>query len=132
MKKLGPRRKRLRRASRLESAKHWIPTYVGKNIIRGYQNWYGVDIQCAVYELKMLKIKIDEQYVSRVLEAMTHRLVAKKRNLEKKAEGASLLDWCDSDENFYYIAGYTPGGAPYGITWEEAEVQGLICGEVAE
>ena len=24
------------------------------------------------------------------------------------------------DENFYFIAGYTPGGAPYGITWEEA------------
>lgn len=33
----------------------------------------------------------------------------------------------DSDDEFYYIAGYTPGGAPYGITWEqakEAEEQG--------
>lgn len=25
----------------------------------------------------------------------------------------------DQDETFYYIAGYTSGGAPYGITWEE-------------
>ena len=27
----------------------------------------------------------------------------------------------ESDENFAYIAGYTSGGAPYGITWEEQE-----------
>lgn len=27
----------------------------------------------------------------------------------------------DSDEHFAYIAGYTEGGAPYGVTWEEQE-----------
>ncbi len=27
----------------------------------------------------------------------------------------------DSDEYFAYIAGYTEGGAPYGVTWEEME-----------
>jgi hypothetical protein len=27
----------------------------------------------------------------------------------------------ESDEHFAYIAGYTSGGAPYGITWEEQE-----------
>lgn len=27
----------------------------------------------------------------------------------------------DSDEHFAYIAGYTEGGVPYGITWEEQE-----------
>lgn len=25
----------------------------------------------------------------------------------------------DSDDTFYYIAGYTSGGAPYGVTSEE-------------
>ena len=25
----------------------------------------------------------------------------------------------DQDGTFYYIAGYTSGGAPYGVTWEE-------------
>ena len=25
----------------------------------------------------------------------------------------------ESDENFAYIAGYTPGVAPYGVTWDE-------------
>lgn len=23
------------------------------------------------------------------------------------------------DDTFFYIAGYTSGGAPYGVTWEE-------------
>lgn len=27
----------------------------------------------------------------------------------------------DSDENFAFIAGYTAGGAPYGVSWEELE-----------
>ncbi|MCH1624469.1 GNAT family N-acetyltransferase [Ferdinandcohnia quinoae] len=31
----------------------------------------------------------------------------------------------DSDENFYFIAGYTDGGEPYGITWEEFVTQEL-------
>jgi hypothetical protein len=29
----------------------------------------------------------------------------------------------DSDDTFYYIAGYTPGGAPYGVTWEEMGIE---------
>ena len=31
----------------------------------------------------------------------------------------------DSDENFYFIAGYTDGGTPYGMTWEEIIAQEL-------
>lgn len=31
----------------------------------------------------------------------------------------------DSDETFYFIAGYTSGGAPYGITWDEIVSQEL-------
>jgi len=27
---------------------------------------------------------------------------------------------------YYFIAGFTDGGAPYGITMEEAEEQGLL------
>lgn len=31
-----------------------------------------------------------------------------------------------SDENYFFIVGYTSGGAPYGITWEQAEEDGLL------
>lgn len=37
----------------------------------------------------------------------------------KKREKEPLLP--ESDENFSYIAGYTPAGFPYGVTWEEAK-----------
>lgn len=36
---------------------------------------------------------------------------------KKKAQDVDI--WEDSDEQFYFIAGYTSGGAAYGITWEE-------------
>ena len=32
----------------------------------------------------------------------------------------------DQVDNFYFIAGYTSGGAPYGVTWEQARRDGLI------
>lgn len=35
----------------------------------------------------------------------------------------------EQDEYFYFIAGYTPGGFPYGITWEEAYADGLVSDE---
>ena len=47
---------------------------------------------------------------------------------KKKKQKQELYDstYVDQDDYFYYIAGYTPGGAPYGITWEEAYREGLV------
>ena len=36
------------------------------------------------------------------------------------------IDNQESEDYFYYIAGYTSNGVPYGITWEEAIEDGLI------
>jgi len=44
---------------------------------------------------------------------------AKKRR--KKIE--TLAEEIEQDETFYYIAGYTSCGAPYGVTWEEMGVK---------
>jgi len=35
------------------------------------------------------------------------------------AKSSGLIE---SDDTFAYIAGYTSGGAPYGITWEEKKI----------
>ena len=42
------------------------------------------------------------------------------------------LTLLEQDEDFHFIADYTSGGAPYGITWEEAaeinhSIQQLNC-----
>ena len=38
-------------------------------------------------------------------------------NLNKSED--RLDDIVESDENYYFIAGYTSNGVPYGVTWEE-------------
>jgi Uncharacterised protein family (UPF0158) len=44
--------------------------------------------------------------------------MAKKKS---RQQAAALVMEPESDDYFAYIAGYTSGGAPYGITWEEQE-----------
>jgi len=34
----------------------------------------------------------------------------------------------DSDGNFYFIAGYTSCGFPYGVTWEQSDEDGVLEG----
>ena len=120
-----PRRKRMQRPGRLQSAKHWISTYSGGNIVKGYKNWFGVDLVCAIKELRMLGVKLDEQYVLQALKSHEQAIADRQK---KKAEKKQALDDFpfDSDDHYYFIAGYTSAGFPYGITWEEAELDNLI------
>ena len=118
-----PRRKRFTRKQRLESAKEWIPANHGKNLVRRYRKWYGVDFVCAIKELEMLGYEIDPEYKNQILrQEEAKQKAAEKRKAQetrKKAEDEYFNP--DQDENFYYIAGYTSGGAPFGVTWEEYE-----------
>ena len=45
-----------------------------------------------------------------------------KTGLARKRKTGTDEGWDSSfqDENFFFIAGYTSGGVPYGLTWEEA------------
>jgi len=47
---------------------------------------------------------------------------------KKKSTNIDVYDAYDedSDEYFYYIAGYTSNGVPFGITWEEAIEDKLV------
>ena len=40
----------------------------------------------------------------------------RKKQLSSEMNAPEIIE---QDETFYYIAGYTSGGAPYGVTWEE-------------
>jgi hypothetical protein len=125
--KLGPRCKRMKRPARLQSAKMWIPTYTGKNLVKGYCKHFAVDLVCAVNELRMLDAKLDEQYVARALQSREQAILARQDKKQEEKERANIPE--DSDDNFYFIAGYTSWGFAYGLTWEEAEASGLACAE---
>jgi len=98
----------------MTTAKTWLRSYPGKNIARGYRKHFGVDTVCAIRELRLLGVAIDPAY-ERAVFAASH-----PRNKKRKREEKFLI----SEETFYgfaFIAVYTAGGAPYGITIEEAE-----------
>lgn len=43
-------------------------------------------------------------------------MTMKKRKHEQKNTKKNMTD---QNDDFYFIAGYTSGGVPYGVTWEE-------------
>ena len=114
---MTPKRKRLKRPARLIMASEWIKGYNGKNLISGYAKWFGVDKICAMNELKIIGVTISEAMEKQVLASVKAR-IEQKRIMKEKRNFVDDKD-IDSDENFAYIAGYTSGGAPYGLTHEE-------------
>jgi len=112
----SPRRKRLQRKNRLASAKKWIPSYSGKNIVKGYANWYGVDLLCSIKELRMNGVIIDEGYEIQVIKSMESKISNQRKNDKNPSKLNSSNESEFSDQNFDFIAGYTSGGAPFGMT----------------
>ena len=45
-----------------------------------------------------------------------------KHKNQKVAEDIYTQMFSDMDDTFAFIAGYTPGSAPYGVTWEQVGI----------
>ena len=116
-----PRRKRMSRQGRLQSGVQWLHKYKGKNTIRSYSKWYGVSEVCAILELRMLGLKIDCERLEKAKRTEENKAKLKVEIKSKKQERDHQERYEDSDETFYFIAGYTPGGFPYGVTWDEVD-----------
>ncbi len=117
-----PKKKKLtkpqRREVRLQKARQWVLTYEGKHIVRAYRKRFKVDYSCALSDLGAIGALQPEK-----LAAMQQAEKARLEKRRKEREAKYLQDMVNenpfSDDRFYFIAGYTSGGAPYGITWEE-------------
>lgn len=96
-KPLPPRAKRMKRAGRLQSAKHWVPKYSGKNVVRGYAKHYGVDHLCAVLELRMIGVEIDPVYVEQLKATAEAKAEATRRRKQKAREAEDLEQPWDTD-----------------------------------
>lgn len=114
------------RQKRLNAAKTWFHEQgftEDSHIVKAYRKKFNVNKDCAMKELCMLGVLSKEKQAS--YEAQMKAKKAKRKRKKEKTECFAL----EQDNYFYYIAGYTSGGAPYGITWEEAREQGLIESE---
>ena len=109
----------MKRAARLQAAPAWLTRWApaaggsGKNVVRSYARWFGVDLGCSLVELQLLGVDLDPGYVT----ALRRTLDGGRR--PRRADRGEEVVPGESDEWFAYIAGYTPGGLPFGITWEE-------------
>jgi hypothetical protein len=110
-------RKALSRARRLQRAKRWLASYRGKNLVRGYKRWFGVNDVCACVELRLLGVDIPDARLEQARRDERARATQRARQKERHAAG-TVRDW---DDEFAFIAGYTEGGAPYGIRWDDAD-----------
>lgn len=116
-----PRRKQMNRAERLQSAKQWLKTYEGKNIIKSYAKWYAVSKICAMTELEIIGVAFSEDIKKEIKRSENGRIHQKQLRMKRCKEKSRLEDNFDFDETFAFIAGYTEGGIPFGITHDEIE-----------
>ncbi len=112
-------------------AEKWVAEYdgtpYGGDIIKAYRKKFAVDRMKAVAELQMLGISLTKEQLEREKAAVrayqniqrAKKAKRKKSREQKRIQKDNPVFHEDQDDTFYYIAGYTSGGAPYGVTWEE-------------
>ena len=61
--------------------------------------------------------------LDKLYKAENMKLALRRNRIEEKKKSELANALADSDEIFYYIAGYTSWRFPYGIKWEEAQVE---------
>ena len=123
------------RRERIKEGKKWFASQQfmkEDDILREYRKRFQVDSICAKRDLCAMGV-LDSETRAKYEKSLEdrNRHMEKKRMRQRKREEwkSENGDLMDQDENFYFIAGYTSGGAPYGITWEEAERDGLLADE---
>lgn len=128
-------KKAMKFAERKVKAKKWVSEYngtpYGGDIIKAYRKKFAVDRMKAVAELQMLGVSLTKEQIDREKAAVkayqdiqrAKKAKRKKLREQKRMQKDIPVFHEAQDDTFYYIAGYTSGGAPYGVTWEEMDLK---------
>ena len=124
-------KKKMKFADRKIKAEKWVAEYdgtpYGGDIIKAYRKKFAVDRMKAVAELQLLGVSLTQEQIDREKAAVkayqdiqrAKKAKRKKIREQKRMQKDNPVFHEDQDDTFYYIVGYTSGGAPYGVTWEE-------------
>ncbi|RDI42190.1 hypothetical protein DFR59_10529 [Falsibacillus pallidus] len=113
----------LSKEERMEIARPWIKELDGENTVIAYSKKFGLNLKNSMKDLRSIGYKISSQEkveVDKILDDKRQRKLSKKRKKEEQEE-RRLAELYDFDETFAFIAGYTEGGAPFGVTYEEMD-----------
>jgi hypothetical protein len=113
---MQPRRHRMHRQGRRESARAWIASGAAVTITT-YARRYGVDRYTAYQDLTAIGFPLPDS-----AQQWAHRPPPRPRP-HRPAAPRPLPDndWITMDGRPYFVAGYTPGGAPYGTYLNELD-----------
>lgn len=104
--------------------KQWLLTYTGspKKMNKHYRERFHVDAVTAAKDLQELGVNYTQEQLDQIKQAEEQRL--RQRRMEREAKERERLGelYEDCDGRFAFIAGYTDGGAPYGVMWEEVGI----------
>lgn len=86
--------------------------------MRGYSKWFGVDMLCAVNELKLSGVSFASESEQEIIRSFHQKIENKRKQKQLKdlKINGPTLELLDSDENFAFIVGRASNGAPYGVT----------------
>lgn len=113
-----------RKEARLRKGKQWLLTYTGlpKKMNKHYRERFHVDAVTAAKDLQELGVNYTQEQLDQIKRAEEQRL--RQRRMEREAKERERLAelYEDCDDRFAFIAGYTDGGAPFGVMWEEVGI----------
>ena len=113
-----------RKEARLRKGKQWLLTYTGspKKMNKHYRERFHVDAVTAAKDLQELGVNYTQEQLDQIKQAEEQWL--RQRRMEREAKERERLAelYEDCDGRFAFIAGYTDGGAPYGVMWEEVGI----------
>ena len=107
-----PREKRLNRAKKWLTSQNFTED---SRIIKAYRKHFKVDKLCAIRELGMLGVLSPEKTAEYEAQWSADPNNKRNREREEREEHGEQHD----NNDLFFIAGYTSGGVPYSLTWEE-------------
>jgi len=113
-----------RKEARLRKGKQWLLTYTGspKKMNKHYRERFHVDAVTAAKDLQELGVNYTQEQLDQIKQAEEQRLQQRRMEREVKERERLAELYEDSDDRFAFIAGYTDGGAPFGVMWEEVGI----------
>ena len=117
-----PRRKRMKRPGRLSSAQAtgWVAEYKGRNIIAGYSKWFAVDLLCALIELRLLGVKIDQGREEQIKASIKARAAQRDRR-KKLREQAQIGEVHAVPDDFFFISDWAGDYLPDWVCADELQ-----------
>ena len=104
--------------------KQWLLTYTGspKKMNKHYRERFHVDAVTAAKDLQELGVNYTQEQLDQIKRAEEQRLQQRRMEREAKERERMAELYEDCDGRFAFIVGYTDGGAPYGVMWEEVGI----------